>query len=277
MKPILENIQLGTTASILAFQYAKQDFETPWHFHPQHELTYIEESVGTKFVGDYVGPYQPGELVLLRANLPHCWKNYAVETSRSRSTVVQWNAAIFAEVPELSGVSELLRQAARGLSFDESQITNLLPRICAMPELSPDALYLELLAVLLQLSQCDYQYLSMARFTDDLPNEFNSRMTSIHAFVEQHFGRKIYLREVAALVNLSEQSFSRFFSKMMGRPFFTFLNEYRINIASRMLIDTDRPVAEIGFRCGYESLPFFHKQFNKFKGTSPARYRRRFL
>jgi transcriptional regulator GlxA family with amidase domain len=74
---------------------------------------------------------------------------------------------------------------------------------------------------------------------------------------------------------MSEQSFSRFFSKMMGRPFFTFLNEYRINIASRMLIDTDLSVAQIGFTCGYESLPFFHKQFSKFKNESPQKFRKK--
>ena len=39
--------------------------------------------------------------------------------------------------------------------------------------------------------------------------------------------------------------------------------------------DTDWSVAEIGFSCGYESLPFFHKQFNKFKGESPSKYRKR--
>ena len=64
---------------------------------------------------------------------------------------------------------------------------------------------------------------------------------------------------------MSEQSFCRFFSKMMGRPFFTFLNEYRINMASHMLLDTDWTVAEISFAAGFESPAFFHKQFNKYK------------
>ncbi|MEN0049452.1 MAG: AraC family transcriptional regulator, partial [Bacteroidota bacterium] len=130
--------------------------------------------------------------------------------------------------------------------------------------------------LLLQLSDCPYQTLSEASFKDDLPDEYNSRMSRIHDFVETAFPRKIYLKEVADLVNMTEQSFARFFKKMMGRSFFTFLNEYRVNIASRMLIDTDWSVAEIGFKCGYESLPFFHKQFNKFKETSPSRYRKQF-
>jgi len=276
MKPILENIRLGSQHSILAFHHAKPNFETPWHFHPQHELTFIEESVGTKFIGDYVGPYEPGELVLLRSSLPHCWKNFSSKKALSKSTVVQWNKNIFSKVPELTGVFEMLRSASRGIIFDESQIKNLIPKIKALPSLKDEILYVELLSILIALSKCKFQSLSEASFVDDLPGEYNNRMTKIHEFVELHFSRKIYLKELAELVNMSEQSFSRFFSKIMGRPFFTFLNEYRINMASRMLIDTDRSVAEVGFACGYESLPFFHKQFNKFKTVSPSKFRKKY-
>ena len=72
MNPVLESIPLGEENTIIGFKYEASEFKTPWHFHPQHELTYIEESIGTKSIGAYVGSYEPGELVLLRSNLPHC-------------------------------------------------------------------------------------------------------------------------------------------------------------------------------------------------------------
>lgn len=276
MKPVLEKIPLGNHQTISAFRYAKPKFETPWHFHPQHELTYIDDSIGTKFIGDYVGSYEPGELVLLRSNLPHCWKNQTSADRLSQSTVIQWNKGIFAPVPELEALFSMLKKASRGVLFVPEEVAPLIPRIQALPLLPAPALYTELLTILLALANCKQQTLSTASFTQDLPSAYNSRMAQIHDFVEANFHRKIYLKEMATLVNMSEQSFSRFFKKMMGRPFFTFLNEYRINIASRLLIDTDQSVAEIGYSCGYESLPFFHKQFNKFKGSSPSRYRRRY-
>lgn len=276
MKPILEKIDLAQQQSIVAFRHEKQNFETPWHFHPQHELTYIEESVGAKFVGDYVGAYEAGELVLLRSNLPHCWKNQVRKDGKARSIVIQWNKGIFKKVPELSAIFEMLKVASRGIIFDRDTTQSIIPILKQMPEQNGSVLYVELLNLLLQLSSCFYQTLSEASFKDDLPDEYNSRMSRIHDFVEAAFPRKIYLKEVADLVNMTEQSFARFFKKMMGRPFFVFLNEYRINIASRMLIDTDWSVAEIGFKCGYESLPFFYKQFGKFKGVSPSKYRKQF-
>lgn len=275
MKPVLEQVQLGVSQSILAFRYEGRSFGTPWHFHPEHELTLIEESSGTKFIGDYVGPYESGELALLRSNLPHCWKNQLEEGRQAKSVVIQWEKGIFANIPELAAVLSLLRTAARGLLFHPSGVEGVIPRVRRLPHLQGHELYLEFLSILLQLADCPFTTLSENRFLDDLPAVYSDRMSKVHDFVAAHFQRKIYLKELAALVNMSEQSFSRFFSKMMGRPFFSFLNEYRINIAGRMLIDTDWSVAQIGFACGYESLPFFHKQFNKFKGQSPSKFRKR--
>ena len=275
MKPVLEQIHLGTSQSILAFRYADKSFDAPWHFHPQHELTLIEESTGTKFIGDYVGPYQVGELVLLRSNLPHCWKNQVEDGRLARSVVIQWEKGIFANVPELASLLALLRKASRGLLFASTDVKELIPKVQELPQQTGQELYVQLLSLLLHLSDCNYQTLSENRFIDDLPAEYSDRMSKVHDFVELNYQRKIYLKELAQLVSMSEQSFSRFFSKMMGRPFFSFLNEYRINIAGRMLVDTDWSVAQIGFACGYESLPFFHKQFNKFKGESPSKFRKR--
>lgn len=276
MKPILEQISLGQQQSITAFHHAKSNFETPWHFHPQHELTYIEESMGTKFIGDYVGSYEPGELVLLRSNLPHCWKNQIHQAGLSQSYVVQWNRGIFAKIPELEAVFAMLKAASRGIIFLKDDTMPLVSLIKKLPELKGHKLYIEFLDLLIQLSGFTYQTLSAASFTDEVPTLYSSRMSKVHDFVETHYHQKVYLKEVADLVNMTEQSFSRFFKKMMGRSFFTFLNEYRVNMASRLLIDSDWSVSQIGYACGYESLPFFHKQFNKFKSISPSRYRKRY-
>ncbi|MEN0049911.1 MAG: cupin domain-containing protein, partial [Bacteroidota bacterium] len=193
MKPVLEKINLAQQQSIAVFRHEKQNFETPWHFHPQHELTYIEESVGTKFIGDYVGPYETGELVLLRSNLPHCWKNQVREDGKARSIVVQWNKGIFTKVPELKAVFEMLKIASRGIIFDYAATQLLIPVLRRMSGQSGSKLYVELLNLLLQLSDCPYQTLSEASFKDDLPDEYNSRMSRIHDFVETAFPRKIYL------------------------------------------------------------------------------------
>ena len=274
MKPKFEKVPLTLQESIIAFRYSGNRFDAPWHFHPQHELTFIEKSNGTKFIGDYVGPFEEGELVLIRSNVPHCWKNGPLNDVKCSSIVVQWNKGIYAKVPEMEKVFNMLRASSKGIIFRKKDSNHILPLLKELLELEGTNLYLKLQLLLVILSELEYSVLSEASFIDDLPSEYSSRIRKIHNYVEKNYHRKIKLQELSELVNMSEQSFSRFFSKLMGRPFFTFLNEYRINLAKRMLMDTDWSVREICFACGYESVTFFHRQFKKFTQKTPSNYKK---
>src|SRR3954454_13540183 len=44
-----------------------------WHHHPEYELTLTLNSRGQRFIGDHVGDYEDGDLVLIGPNLPHTW------------------------------------------------------------------------------------------------------------------------------------------------------------------------------------------------------------
>ncbi len=44
-----------------------------WHFHEEYELHLITATSGKAFVGDWIGPFQPGHLVLCGPRLPHNW------------------------------------------------------------------------------------------------------------------------------------------------------------------------------------------------------------
>ncbi len=58
----------------------------------------------------------------------------------------------------------------------------------------------------------------------------------------------------------------------MKKSFFEFLNEYKINRACKLLIETDKQVSEICYASGFESIPFFYRQFKKFKSCQPKTY-----
>ncbi|AUC23907.1 AraC family transcriptional regulator [Cellulophaga sp. 20_2_10] len=275
MQPKFEKVALNNQKSIIAFRYSGDRFYAPWHFHPQHELTFIEKSSGTKFIGDYVGPFEEGELVLVRTNVPHCWKNNSIINTGCSSIVIQWNTGIYAKVPEMESVFKMLKAASKGILFTKENASEVFTLLKELLTLEGTELYLKFQNILVLLSRFEYRELSEKSFIDDLPSEYSSRIRKVHDYVESHYHKKIQLKELADLVNMSEQSFSRFFNKIMGRPFFTFLNQYKINMAKRMLMDTDWSVREICFACGYESVPFFHRQFKKFTNNTPSFYKRK--
>ncbi|WP_420402244.1 helix-turn-helix domain-containing protein [Flagellimonas sp.] len=213
---------------------------------------------------------------MLRSNVPHCWKNHSSSDNRSVSNVVQWDKGIFAKIPELQPLFSLLGIASRGILFDLEGSKTLEKEIKKMPNLVGSNLYSALLKNLLKLTELSYTTLSEASFRDHMPSEFGTRMSKVHNFTERNYHRKIYLRELSDLINISEQSFARFFTKVMGRSFFVFLNEYRIKMAAKQLVDTDDSVAQIGFSCGFESPPFFFKKFKEAYGISPGKFRKKF-
>ena len=99
-------------------------FSSPWHFHPQYELTYIVKGSGSRFVGDSIAPFGPGDLVLIGADLPHFWRNDAPAKTRAEyahSVVVHFDEESFGkgflDRPELQQASRLLVRAGRGISF----------------------------------------------------------------------------------------------------------------------------------------------------------------
>ncbi len=110
-------------------------------------------------------------------------------------------------------------------------------------------------------------------FVYELNPTNNERINAVYHFVRNNYQSKISLAAVAAHVNMSEEYFSRFFSKSLMKSFFTFLNEYRINQACKMLIETDKQVSEICYRTGFESIPFFYRQFKKVKNCAPQAFR----
>ncbi|GGF36234.1 AraC family transcriptional regulator [Echinicola rosea] len=277
MKAILEKVLLEEQDPVLSFSYNKKDFETPYHFHPEFELTYIMESSGIRYVGNNISDYQPGDLVMLGKNLPHCWKNEHSEHQSSRSLVLQWREEIIPELPWFEKIRQLHKDAERGLYFLPDAKEDILRAMQAVLHSTGLDKYQAMVGLLdLMTNKGKFIKLAGSSYSSDLSHDTNDRLQAVQQYVNNHYQGKIKLKDIADHLHMSEQSFSRFFSKTWKKPFFVFLNEYRINIASRVILETDKQMTEIAFECGYESLAFFYKQFKKFKKHTPLEFRKMF-
>ncbi len=93
-------------------------------------------------------------------------------------------------------------------------------------------------------------------------------------YIKDNYKDKIYIRDLAGLLNMNEQYFCRFFKKAIGRPPMEYINEYRIKQAVRLLEGTDLPVTEVCLESGYNNFGHFLREFRKYTDTTPLKYRR---
>jgi AraC-like DNA-binding protein len=82
--------------------------------------------------------------------------------------------------------------------------------------------------------------------------------------------------DLARAAGLSRAHFSREFRRAFGESPHAYLLTRRLERAAAVLRTTDRPVAEICFSVGLQSVGSFTTSFTRTYGVSPTAYRARF-
>lgn len=279
MKAEFEKIASPADHSFNSFIYNNKRFTAPWHFHPEFELTYIVKGKGIRYVGNSIQKFEEGDFVLLGQDIPHCWKNTDDNVEHVQSIIFQWDEELLGkdwiEKQEFSNIKKLFSRSRQGIKFSPETASEFSAQLFELLALDPFKKILGFIELLETLSKVnDFELLSSANFTPILNRKANNRIEAVYHFVRHNYDKKIKLSDVSSLVAMTDEAFCRFFKKTFNKSFFTFVNEYRINLACKSLTETKKQVSQIAYDCGYESLPFFYKQFQKFMNCSPLHFRK---
>lgn len=101
----------------------------------------------------------------------------------------------------------------------------------------------------------------------------NSLVHDILQYLDRHMTEDIDLNTVAEQFSKTPGYISTLFKKSMDCGFNTYVTEQRINIAKRLLEDSQIPVQQVGELCGYPNSKYFSVVFKKSTGENPRRYR----
>lgn len=280
MDPKLETVQLEGNNSIRFLHFQCEAFQQnhSWHYHPECELSYLVKGSGTRFVGDSVERFAAGDLVFIGPHIPHCWVSDDGEAD-NEMLVLQFNVEClggdFLKVPEASPLEGLLQEAKRGIRyFSEANrvIKVLLQKIETHQGLYRISLFIQLLDALCRAQ--DKSPLTSQLYVVDNSQFHSGRLNRVMDYVKKHLADNIKQTDVAAWVNMTPQSFSRFFRATTGRTFVSFVNLMRINEACRQLACGGDDIMDIAFRCGYANLSNFNRRFSEIKQLTPSEYRR---
>ena len=276
MKAILEDIKTNQgISSFHAFRYQVPYFQFKWHYHPEFELTYIVKGNGYRIVGNSYEPFNDGDLVLLGSNLPHTWSGKADGDVNSDAIVIQFSSEFilpFLELNESLLIKNMLDSSLRGINFEPDE--QLVTKIIEITETNGVERILKLISILDILSKKQIKLIAPNTFHNVVSRKSEVRINKVCLFIQNNFQNKIYLKEVADLIYLTESNFCKFFKKATGKTYSDYVNEIRINEASRLLIQSDKTISQISFECGFETLSYFNRVFLNKKGITPSVYRK---
>lgn len=282
MKTIMPTLEVITTSYGSSFSFSKyvenaNSKSHLWHYHPEIELVYINGGSGKRQIGSHISYYTDGDLILIGSNLPHCGFTNE-QTGNKNETVIQMKPNFlgneFFGIPEMANCQNLFSQAKAGIAFEGETKKRIGSMIEMMENQMPFERLLSILTILkeLELSK-EYTILNAVGFSMEMQVQDNDRINVVFNYVKDHFQESITLDEVSQLVSMTTPSFCRYFKKITNKTFTTFVNEYRLVHASKLLAEMPISINEICYESGFNNFSHFNKSFKAYTGKSASQYR----
>ena len=96
----------------------------------------------------------------------------------------------------------------------------------------------------------------------------------IKQYVQQHLRSKLALSDIAMNLHCSTSTLTKTFRREYGITIVQYINQQRLEKASRLLSNTDLPIGTICEKCGFSGGEYFSALFKKTYGVSPLAHRR---
>ena len=258
--------------------------DVPIHWHNDMEIIYIKKGCGTVFL-DFESHYvEAGDIIIVLPGQTH-------GISQLESYAMEYENIIFNVDMLLSKQSDgldtsyFLPLLSGNLIFnhivttDESYYLSIasaldrVDRLCAHG--FPNGYELAIKGYMFEFFFELYTIANKEDFVSVNSHKNLDKIKDIIRYIEENYRKSISIDEIAAVCNFSSSHFMKYFKKVMGRSFVDYLNDYRLSMASRLLLSSTDSILEIATDCGYENLSYFNRLFKKKYGITPSAYRNR--
>lgn len=263
----------------------KSTFDYPKHCHAAFELNFVEHGSGVRrMIGDSnetIGEY---DLVLMTGpKLVHIWEQGDCKEEIIHEITIHFSPDVFggplAGKRQFASIRRMIQRAQCGLAFSQETTIAIRNDINQLAKLGTSfEAVVFFLQILYKLSLApDAREVATSSFVEAEENvQEDWRITAVKNHFEQHYDREIRLPELAKMVCMSPESFTRFFRQHTGKTPMRYIIEYRLGVAARMLINTQLSVSEIGFSCGFNTPSHFNRLFKEAKGCTPSEFREKY-
>lgn len=136
---------------------------------------------------------------------------------------------------------------------------------------------LEIYSILMQFTALAGKNLSLFQgcdhHSDDTGFKNSLSLSSVCAYLSEHFTEDITLESIADYAGFSKYHFARIFRDYAGTTFYQFLQQKRIGYAQMLLSNPEVSITDIAYQSGFASSPAFTRAFRKSTGYTPSEFR----
>ena len=284
MKPVEMRFAKDFDKSFIVFRENCKSFPCPWHFHPEFELVLVTKSSGCRMVGDHIGYFDEGDLVIMGPKIPHVWVNddkytKGIAETNADAIVIHFLDDFlgegFFDVPEMENIKNFLTLSNHGIVINGSAKEKISKLMVEMIDMNG----IQRLAALIQIfdvlgSNNEYELLASPGFVQNSDLRCSDRFSKVTEYILRNFNNEISLPEIAGVANMAVTTFCNFFKEQYRVTFIEYLNKVRIGYACKLLYEDKQNIVEIAYECGFNNLANFNRQFKKLKNMTPSEYRR---
>lgn len=285
MQPDLELVRIGETESFKAWEHGYPFHTVRWHFHPEYELHLVCATSGRYFIGDFIGQFAPGNLVLVGPNLPHNWVSELADetTIPLRSRVMQFTEDFVSRMigcfPELAAARKLFKRSSSGVLFSQTtseRVADVMRRIVLATGTERIALFLGIVAAL--EADRDAQTLTSQHYLPDPSGFMSTGINEVLAYINENLTEVLDEATLANLAGVTPSTLSRSFRRHTGQSLTKYVNRLRVTLACQLLMSSDfATVTDVCYASGFNNVSNFNRQFLGLRGMTPTQFRRLLL
>ncbi len=132
-----------------------------------------------------------------------------------------------------------------------------------------------------------------AKFLDELNNHILSILTKVESFVENsgfntlvktalyymeqnYTNPNLSIVDIAQHCNINANYLCGTFKSVTNETINHYINSMRVEKSKKLIVETNKSIAEISRLCGFNDAKYFCKVFGKYTKTTPSAYRKKF-
>ena len=281
---MMETIQHGSKEYPFHFYYDNLelfDFHCiEWHWHTEFEFVYVE--TGTVYFGisDKQFALSEGQGVFINSKILH--RYFSQEKAIVPNFVLM--PVFLAPQDSLIYQKYVLPIMSSPMDYQifssdipwQAQVLSLMREMMAAQEKASDVelvnsyLIQKIWHILYQ--NTDVEYMGKK---ENYSASSQARLQLMMQYIHQKFAYNISLRDIADQAKVSKSTALNLFQRYLGISPVTYLINYRLQEAAKLLASTEKKVTVISKDTGFDSVDYFCKAFKKYYKLTPTEYRKK--